>query len=140
MNESLTIRRIAFAVRNLDAARVVFESLLHATFTPSPGIESNLVRCLEIRQGEDRPVFELVQPIDDDGAIARFIRKRGEGIHHMTVAVPDLDEAITSVTDAGGRVVLARSYYRDEDGNPLREAFVHPKDVNGVLFHVVEEA
>jgi len=140
VNENLNIRRIAFAVRNLDSARVVFESLLQAEFAPCPGMQSTEVRCLEWSRGEGRPIFELVQPLDEDSAIARFIRKRGEGIHHLTVTVPDLSEAITSVTDAGGRVVLARSYYRDADGEPLKEAFLHPKDVNGVLFHVVEEA
>jgi len=139
VNDNLTILRIAFAVRNLDSARVVFESLFRAEFTPSSGVKSTEVRSVEWSLGEGRPVFELVQPLDEDGAIARFIRKRGEGIHHLTVAVPDLDEAIASVTGAGGRVVLARSYYRDADGRPLREAFLHPKDVNGVLFHVVEE-
>jgi methylmalonyl-CoA/ethylmalonyl-CoA epimerase len=140
VSEHLTIQRVAFAVRNLDSARTVFESLFRAEFEPTLHVESEEVRSIEWRASGEQPVFELVQPLDADGAIARFIRKRGEGIHHLTVAVPDLDEAIRSVTDAGGRVVLARSYYRDGEGNVLREAFLHPKDVHGVLFHVVEEA
>lgn len=139
MTENLTIRRIAFAVRNLESARVLFESLFQATFTPSPVATGSEVRSLEWSRGDDRPVFELVEPLDPDGAIARFIRKRGEGIHHLTVAVSDLQEAIGRATEAGGRVVLARSYYRDAAGNPLKEAFLHPKDVSGVLFHLVEE-
>ena len=138
--ENFTIRRIALAVRNLDTARVLFESLFQATFTPSRVGTGHDVRSLEWSRGGDRPVFELVEPASLEGAIARFIRKRGEGIHHLTVAVPDLNEAIERATEAGGRVVLARSYYRDENGDPLKEAFLHPKDVSGVLFHLVEEA
>ena len=140
MSDSLSIRRIAFAVRNLDSARVLFESLFGASFVESASVRSGEVRAVEWARSDDRPVFELVQPLHDESAIARFIRKRGEGIHHLTVAVPHLDEAIERITNAGGRVVLARSYYRDPEGRPLREAFVHPKDISGVLFHVVEEA
>lgn len=139
MNENLSIRRVAFAVRNLETARGLFESLFQVTFTPLPGGTGDEVRSLEWCRGEGCAVFELVQPVDPDGAIARFIRKRGEGMHHLTVAVPDLQEAIQRATGAGGRVVLARSYYRDSEGQPLKEAFLHPKDVSGVLFHLVEE-
>jgi methylmalonyl-CoA/ethylmalonyl-CoA epimerase len=139
VSDNFTIRRIAFAVRNLETARGLFESLFQATFAPSRVSAQSEVRSLEWSQGEDRPVFELVEPVNPEGAIARFIRKRGEGIHHLTVAVPDLQDAIDRATEAGGRVVLARSYYRDVDGEPLKEAFLHPKDVSGVLFHLVEE-
>ena len=140
MGTDPSIRRIAIAVRNLDKARGLFETLLGAAFAPSPRETGEEVRALVWNQGSGEPTLELVQPLTEDSPVARSIRKRGEGIHHVTLAVADLEDAIQRISDAGGRVVRTDSYYRTPEGERLREAFVHPKDAHGVLFHLVEEA
>jgi methylmalonyl-CoA epimerase len=133
------IRHVAIAVRSLDAARTVFEALLGAKFTAPPtGAADAEVRRLMWRRRKGAPVLELIQPVDEDGAVARFIRKRGEGVHHVTLAVPDLEATKARLVAAGARVVTRPSYYRDADGSPFREVFLHPKDAHGVLFHLVE--
>ncbi len=139
MSPDAAVRRIAIAVRSLEKARRLFETLLGGTFAPPAGGTDGTVRSLVWRRGPAEPAVELIQPLDEDGAVARFIRKRGEGIHHLTVAVKDLEGTLRLVAEAGGRIVRTPSYYRRGGGGPVKEAFVHPKDAHGVLFHLVEE-
>jgi methylmalonyl-CoA epimerase len=139
MSTGFTIRRIAVAVRNLDQARRVYETLLGAELAPPENGTTSEVRSLEWRRGAGEPVLELVQPLDEDSALARFIRKQGEGVHHVSVTVPDLEAALARI-EPEGRVVRTASYYLGPDGGPLTEAFLHPKDAHGVLFHLAEEA
>ena len=72
-------------------------------------------------------------------SLARFIRKRGEGIHHLSISVRDLGKAVDRLSREGGRVIETSSYYCAQEGGALREVFLHPKDCSGVLFHIVEE-
>jgi len=138
MGPDLTLWRVAFAVRHLESSRALFESLFGASFAPSENVVAGEVRCLEWVRGPGRPVFELVSPANPDNAVARFIRKRGEGIHHLSLRVPDLEAAVAHVEGGGGRVLRVPSYYRDGAGERLREVFLHPKDASGVLFHLSE--
>lgn len=138
LDPDLRLRRIAIAVRNLDVTKALFETLFGGSFSaPDRGVGGE-VRCLELVRANDQPVVELVEPLSDDSALARFIRKRGEGIHHVSFETPDLDAALRRLAEAGGRVVRTPSYYRSRDGGALREAFLHPKDFHGVLFHLAE--
>jgi methylmalonyl-CoA epimerase len=139
MDSEFTIRRIGIAVRNLGHASRMFGLMLGEEFRPVAGGRTEEVLCMECDRGPGLPAIELAQPVDDDGALARFIRKRGEGVHHLSVLVPDLDRAVERIGRAGGRVVHTTSHYRRADGSPLREAFIHPKDAHGVLFHLVQE-
>ncbi|MHC4471691.1 MAG: VOC family protein, partial [Planctomycetota bacterium] len=106
----LRLRRIAIAVRNLDRAKELFETLFAGTFEPPAVATGEEVRCLELRRGGGQPVVELVMAMSDEGAVARFIRKKGEGIHHLSFEVPDLTAALARLAEAGGRVVRTPSY------------------------------
>jgi methylmalonyl-CoA epimerase len=140
MGKDLTIRRVAIAVRSLDQARGLYEALYGAEFTPSASSAVEGVRALVLRPPGGGPVVELVEPRDEDSMLARFIRKRGEGIHHVRISTPDLDSVVGRLEETGARLVRTGSYYRTESGGALKEIFLHPKDANGVLFHLVEEA
>jgi len=139
MGNEFTIRRIGIAVRNLEQAGRMYSLMLGEEFQPVSGGRTEEVLCMECDRGPGLPALELAQPVDDDGALARFIRKRGEGVHHLSILVPDLERAVKRIEKAGGRVVHTTSHYRRADGSPLREAFIHPKDAHGVLFHLVQE-
>ncbi len=139
MGTDFCIRRIGIAVRNLERASAMYSMILGSEFRPVSGGRTEEVLCTECDCGGGRPTIELTQPVDDEGALARFIRKRGEGVHHLSVLVPDLDQAVLRIAAAGGRIVHTTSHYRRADGSPLKEAFIHPKDAHGVLFHLVEE-
>ena len=79
---------------------------------------------------------ELIQPTDPEGPIARFLAKRGEGLHHVAYRVPDLAATLARLAAAGVRLI---------DSTPRRGthgwriAFVHPQSCQGVLIELVEE-
>jgi methylmalonyl-CoA/ethylmalonyl-CoA epimerase len=80
---------------------------------------------------------ELIQPTDPDGAIARFMAKRGEGMHHVAYGVDDLQASLDRLASAGIRLIDT-SPRRGAHG--WRIAFVHPESCNGVLTELVEVA
>jgi methylmalonyl-CoA/ethylmalonyl-CoA epimerase len=139
MVTDLTLRRIAIGVRSLEQARGLYEALFGGEFAPSDSSIMEGVRCLALTPAGGGPSIELVEPRHDESPLARFIRKRGEGIHHLSLGTPDLDAVVTRLEKEGARLVRTGSYYRAEGGGALEEVFLHPKDANGVLFHLVEE-
>ena len=80
--------------------------------------------------------LELIQPTDPDGPIARFLAKRGEGLHHVAYRVPDLPAALRRLAAAGVRLI-DEAPRRGAHG--WRIAFVHPDSCAGVLTELVEE-
>jgi methylmalonyl-CoA/ethylmalonyl-CoA epimerase len=80
--------------------------------------------------------IELIRPTDPEGAIGRFLAKRGEGMHHVAYLVPNLESALTSLAAAGVRLI---------DTTPRvglhgwRMAFIHPESCAGVLTELVQE-
>ena len=78
---------------------------------------------------------ELICPTDPEGPIARFLAKRGEGLHHVAYAVPDLSEALSRLSDAGLRLIDA---VPRTGAHGWRIAFVHPESCGGVLTELVE--
>jgi methylmalonyl-CoA/ethylmalonyl-CoA epimerase len=80
--------------------------------------------------------IELIQPTDPDGPIARYLAKRGEGVHHVAYAVPDLAAALNSLASAGIRLIDAAPR---TGAHGWRIAFVHPESCGGVLTELVQE-
>ena len=80
--------------------------------------------------------IELIRPTDPDGPIARFLAKRGEGMHHVAYAVPDLGAALKGLEAAGIRLIDA---VPRTGAHGWRIAFVHPESCGGVLTELVQE-
>jgi len=80
--------------------------------------------------------IELIRPTDPDGPIARYLAKRGEGVHHVAYAVPDLRAALTTLQAAGIRLIDAAPRV---GAHGWRIAFVHPESCAGVLTELVQE-
>jgi methylmalonyl-CoA/ethylmalonyl-CoA epimerase len=80
--------------------------------------------------------IELIRPTDPDGAIARYLAKRGEGVHHVAYAVPDLIAALNDLDAAGIRLIDAVPRV---GAHGWRIAFVHPESCAGVLTELVQE-
>jgi methylmalonyl-CoA/ethylmalonyl-CoA epimerase len=80
--------------------------------------------------------IELIQPTDPDGPIARFLAKRGEGMHHVAYAVPELEAALARLDAAGARLIDTAPR---TGAHGWRIAFVHPDSCGGVLTELVEE-
>ncbi|MER3437181.1 MAG: methylmalonyl-CoA epimerase [Chloroflexota bacterium] len=92
------------------------------------------VRIIAFRLGAG--YLELIQPTDPEGAIARFMQKRGEGMHHVAFRVPDLQAALDELAAAGVRLI---DTCPRNGAHGWRVAFVHPEAGNGVLIELLED-
>lgn len=80
---------------------------------------------------------ELIQPTNLEGAIAKFMAKRGEGLHHVAYRVPDLDGTLARLSKAGLRLIDTSPRH---GAHGWRIAFIHPESCNGVLTELVDDA
>jgi methylmalonyl-CoA/ethylmalonyl-CoA epimerase len=127
------LHHVGIAVARLGEAVAKYRSL-GFTVGPVETVESEGVRLAFVTEGGTR--LELLESIRPDGVIARFIEKRGEGMHHVAFSVPDVRKAIADLRGKGFEVI---------DDEPRRGhggrlvAFVHPRSLHGVLLELVQE-
>lgn len=134
------VERIALAVDNLDEARAYFEATFDAEFEPLEVIEDMHMRYQPFRIGDSR--MELLEALDGDSPVARFLKQRGgPGVHHITFEVDDLDAALAELESRGAKIAYRHTYAPGItfEGYYWREAFLHPKDTYGVLIHIAEK-
>ncbi len=127
-----SIDHIGVAVKSLSAAKGIYEKL-GLSVSPEEVVEGEQVRVVMVPVGDTR--FELLEPTSNDSVIAKFIAKRGEGIHHVSVRVPNLEAAVDKLKKGGIRLVS------DEikvGAGGHRYVFVHPSSAGGVLLELVE--
>ncbi len=128
------IDHVAIAVKDLEAAIAWYEAAFGATVehrevVGSDGVEEALLNVAE-------SYVQLLTPIRDDSPVAKYLDKRGEGIHHIGYRVDDCAEALESLRAQGNRLL-------DEVPRPgsrgTTVAFVHPKGAFGTLIELVQE-
>lgn len=127
------VHHVGYVVADLDAAlatlgRTFATTVTHREVMDEQGVEA--VMC----EGPGGAI-ELITPLDPEGAIARFMAKRGEGFHHVAVAVPDIEEALAGLA-AGGVELIDRHGRRGLGGHVV--AFLHPRATLGVLTELIE--
>jgi len=128
----ITIDHLGIAVRSLAAAKGLYEKLgLEVSLEET--VPQEQVRLAMVPVGESR--LELLEPTSEDSAIAKFIAKRGEGLHHVSLRVPDLTAAVTKLKAEGVRLV---SEQIKVGAGGHRYIFVHPASTGGVLLELVE--
>ena len=125
------IAHVGIAVPDLDAALAFYRDVLG--LTPHPPEQADGATIVSLPFGESE--VELLAPLTADGPIARFLERRGPGIHHLCYRVPDLDAALSACRAAGYRLI-------DETpragAGGRRIAFVHPKATAGILLELTE--
>lgn len=128
------IDHVAIAVNDLEAAVAYYRDTFgakveHREVIDSDGVEEALLKVAE-------SYIQLLTPTRDDSPVAKYLEKRGEGIHHVGYRVADCAAALQAVKDQGGRVI-------DEAPRPgsrgTTVAFVHPKGAFGTLIELVQE-
>lgn len=129
----MKIHHLGIAVSSLQEAIPVFEKLLGHPPRPEEIVEDQKVRVSVFDAGEIR--IELLEATSPDSPIARFIEKRGPGLHHLTLEVPDLVKALTDLEASGVRLIDREP--RTGAGKE-RIAFLHPSSTSGVLIELVE--
>ncbi len=128
----VTIDHLGIAVKSLAAAKGIYEKL-GLKVSPEELVEAEQVRVVMVPLGESR--FELLEATSEDSAIAKFIAKRGEGLHHVSLRVRDLAAAVERLKKNGVRLV---SNEIKVGAGGHRYVFVHPSSTGGVLLELVE--
>lgn len=128
------IEHIGIAVKNLAAATDLYEKLLDQKAYKTESVLSEQVVTAFFKTGINK--IELLEASHPGSAIAKFIEKRGEGIHHIAFAVDDIYSEMTRLQQAGF-VLLNDQPKRGADNKLV--CFVHPKSSNGVLIELCQE-
>jgi methylmalonyl-CoA epimerase len=129
-----SIDHLGIAVKSLSAAKGIYERL-GLSVSPEETVEQEKVKLVMVPVGESR--LELLEATSDDSTIAKFIAKRGEGLHHVCMRVPDLAAAVDKLKKDGMRLV-SEEIKTGAGGH--RYVFVHPASTGGVLLELVEAA
>lgn len=130
---ALRIDHLGIAVKDLAASEPLFAALLGVAPGGRERVESEKVEVSFFQVGESR--FELLQPTDPESPIAKAIEKRGEGLHHVCLAVADIEAEV-------GRLKARGFQFVGEAPRPgaggHRVAFIHPKSAGGILIELSE--
>lgn len=131
MPDAPRIAHVGIAVPDLDAASAFYSTVLGLVAHPPEVADGATIVSFPFGDAE----VELLAPRDADGPIARFLAKRGPGIHHICYRVPDLDAALDACRKAGYQLIDEAP--RTGAGG-RRIAFIHPKSTAGILLELTE--
>jgi methylmalonyl-CoA epimerase len=126
------IDHLGIAVKSLAAAKAIYEKL-GLTVSPEETVEQEQVRLVMVPVGEGR--LELLEATSVDSTIAKFIAKRGEGLHHICLKVPDLAAAVARLKKDGVRLVTEEI---KTGAGGHQYVFIHPSSAGGVLLELVQ--
>jgi methylmalonyl-CoA epimerase len=127
-----TIDHLGIAVRSLDEALKFYEAQLGLHVSMRDTVAQEKVNVAMLSVGDPR--IELLEPTEPDSVIAKFIERRGEGLHHVALKVPDLLSAVERLRSAGARIL---NDPRTGAGGHLY-IFVHPASTGGVLLELIQ--
>ena len=128
------IEHIGIAVKDLNSSIAVYQKMLNTDCYKTEQVASESVNTAFFKTGENK--IELLQATAPDSAIAKFIEKKGEGIHHIAFLVDDILAEMERLHQEGF-VLLSESPKKGADNKMV--CFVHPKDTNGVLIEICQE-
>src|SRR5579885_1072730 len=129
------IDHVAIVVRKIDEALAFYRDLLGIQPSELKTLPGEGVRIAFLPSGGPRrSEIELLEPIDASTGVARLLEKRGEGLHHICLEVPDIDAALAYLKEQGAQV-LDQTPRQAAEG---RAVFLHPKSAHGVLLELVE--
>jgi methylmalonyl-CoA epimerase len=132
LSDAPRIAHIGLAVTDVVAATAFYRDVLGLEPSHEPEVKDG-ARIVSLPFGESD--VELLEPVDPDSPIAKFLAKRGPGIHHVCYRVADLDAALTTAERAGYQLV-DRAPRVGAGGH--RIAFLHPKSTSGILVELTE--
>ncbi|KZE76036.1 methylmalonyl-CoA epimerase [Myroides marinus] len=128
------IEHIGIAVKDLEASNNLFEKLFGAPAYKEEAVESEGVKTSFFMNGPNK--IELLEATNPDSPIAKFIEKKGEGIHHIAFDVEDIEAEMKRLA-AEGFILLNDKPKKGADNKLV--AFLHPKTTNGVLIELCQE-
>ena len=123
---------LGIAVKSLNTAKAIYETL-GLQVSAEEEVPGEKVRLVMVPVGDTR--LELLEPTSEDSVVAKFIAKRGEGLHHLCLRVPDLAAAVRKLKSDGVRMI-AEEIKIGAGGH--KYVFIHPSSAGGVLLELVE--
>ncbi|NPE20993.1 methylmalonyl-CoA epimerase [Fusibacter sp. A1] len=133
MMKALKVDHIGIAVKNLDETLKFYTEVLGLECQGTETVEEQKVRVAFLPIGDTE--VELLESTSEDGPIAKFIEKNGEGMQHIAFKVENIEEAIQHMLDKGMRMIDEKPRY---GAGGAKIAFVHPKSSNRVLVELSE--
>ena len=130
----LKVEHIGIAVSDFESAIPLYEKLLNTSCYKTEIVDSEQVNTAFFQTADTK--IELLESTDPEGVIARFIAKKGEGIHHIAFEVPDIYAEMDRLK-ADGFVLLNEQPKQGADNKLI--CFLHPKGTNGVLVEICQE-
>jgi methylmalonyl-CoA/ethylmalonyl-CoA epimerase len=130
---STSIHHIAIAVHDLDQALAFYRDALGLEMTERREVPEEGVEIAFLPSGDGE--IELLRPLDEQSGVARFLEKRGEGLHHICLAVGDIEAAMERLRTAGARLLSEEPRV---NVHGTRYVFVHSKSSHGVLLELYE--
>ena len=129
----LKTEHIGIAVKDLSVSIPLFEKLLNSTCNKTETVESEKVNTAFFKQGDTK--IELLESVTPDGVIAKYIEKKGEGMHHIAFEVTNIVAEMERLKSEG--FILLNEQPKNGADNKL-VCFVHPKGTNGVLIELCQ--
>lgn len=127
------IEHIGIAVKDLNSSIPLFEKILNTTCYKTESVDSEQVNTAFFQKGETK--IELLESLSTDGVIAKFIEKKGEGMHHIAFEVEDILSEMERLKNEGF-VLLNETPKKGADNKWV--CFLHPKGTNGVLMELCQ--
>jgi methylmalonyl-CoA epimerase len=127
------VDHIAIVVRSIEEALKTYEEVLGLELADIVEVPEQAVKVAFLPVGESE--IELVEPLTVESGIAKFLEKRGEGLHHICLEVDDIEAALRDLRAKGMRLIDRKP----RQGAHGRVAFLHPKSTHGVLIELVEK-
>jgi len=128
------IEHIGIAVKNLEESIKYYEGILGLKCYSIEVVEEQKVKTAFFKVGQTK--LELLEPTADDSPVAKFIAKKGEGVHHIAFSVENLNDKLTEVAEKGVQLIDKTSRKGAEG---LNIGFLHPKSTGGVLTEFCEQ-
>lgn len=128
------INHVCIAVLNIEETLEFYENLFGVTKSGEiETIEDQGVKAALVRVGASQ--LEFIQPIDDENGVAKFINRKGEGVHHICFEVDNLESKLNDLDLAGVKLIDKEP----RDGLSGTIGFIHPKSTRGVLIELVDQ-
>ncbi len=128
------LAHIGIAVSDLNEALEVYEKILGLTVKKIKVIEEQKIKAAILFAGKIK--IELMEPTDDEGPVAKFLKKKGEGVHHIAFTVANLEDFLQKIKEKGIVLVDEKPKIGAEG---YKMAFLHPKSTRNVLLELCEK-
>jgi methylmalonyl-CoA/ethylmalonyl-CoA epimerase len=128
------VHHVAIAVKNLDEALELYENLFGIKPSKIEMIQEQGVKTALLPMVEGGEI-ELLEPIDPQSGVAKFLESRGEGIHHICFEVENVDHELRTLADKGAQLIDKQGHL----GLAGKVGFIHPKSTKGVLIELAQK-